>query len=129
MELFLLEYANIVYLHFSRASIEGSHLVDVPDAREVSADRKVQEDEIVLAELVVTEVLESHFEIWFRVRISLEVDVHGDLVLCPYACECMEFSVLNRVLVVDVTCIVLVSRCAPVACTVEEGLLTVVEAV
>ena len=41
----------------------------------------------------------------------------------------MEVSVLNRIFVVDITGIILMTRSSPVAGTVEEGFLTVVEAV
>ena len=93
------------------------------DAREVSAYRKVQEDEIVLAELIVTEILESHLEVWFRIRIGVKVDIHGHLVLIPDACECMELAVLDRIAVGVARAIVGVPRLTPVACTVEELLL------
>ena len=121
--LLLLEYTDIVDLHLCRAAIKGCHLVDVMDTREVSADCKIEEDEIVLTELVVTEVLDVHLEIRLRIRIGVEVDVHRHLILVPYACECVELTVLNRVAVGVARTIICMVRLTPMACSVEELLL------
>ena len=93
------------------------------DTREVSADSKIEEDEVILAELVVAKVVDIHLEVWLRIRIGVKVDVHGHLVLIPYACECMELAVLDRITVGVARTIVSVVRLTPVACSVKELLL------
>ena len=124
--LLLLEYTDVVDLHFGRAAAKGCNLVDVMDAREISADCEIEEDEVVLAELVVTEVLYIHLEVWLGVRIGVKVDIHRHLVLIPDTCECMELTVLHRIAVGIAWTIVRMIRLTPVACTVEELLLSAV---
>ena len=121
--LFLLKHTHIINFHFGRTIIQRCNLVDIPYSREITSYSQIQKDEVILTELIITEVLESHLEIRFGIRLGIKVYIHSYLILIPDAGESMELAVLNRVAVGEVVGIILMSGSSPMAGTVKKLLL------
>ena len=89
------EYSYIVYFHLDRPVIQGSHLIDIPNAREIAAYCEIEKDEVLLSEFIISEIFDLHFKIWLDIRIFLQIYVCSHPFLIPNTGKGMKFSILN----------------------------------